>query len=294
MTIQRIILVLILSFIPIDFALAQLILEPADNPDLNLDSNNPSMIESDEPVIESNPTIIESTPPTVESNTPAINSTPLEVESSTTVIDVTAPVIESKPPVINSPPQIIDLYSPNIESKPPLINANPTPAIDLVSPATQVDYSSLAELLQQGKWRKANDETRDLLLEAADRKLTGWLATNDIQKLACWDLLTVDKLWKNYSNNKFGFSVQLPIYIKTGNRPGKLIADNTYSEFGDRVGWRKDDDWIIFIENLDYSLDAPKGHLPNMRSEYSITGERLQYTSLAERMIKCNLIQEEK
>lgn len=159
----------------------------------------------------------------------------------------------------------------------------------LISPDTKVNYNGLAEYLADGNWRKANDETRDVLLQATGRKAIGWIPDDKIKTLSCWDLKTVDSLWKKYSEGKFGFSVQLPIYISTGNRPGKLVGDDAYNIFGDRLGWRKDGDWIIFIEDLNYSLDAPTGHLPNPRSEYSITGGRLYYSSLAERMEQCNL-----
>jgi hypothetical protein len=161
----------------------------------------------------------------------------------------------------------------------------------LISPDTKVNYNSLAEYLADGNWRKANDETRDVLLEATGRKAIGWIPDDKIKTLSCWDLKTVDSLWKKYSEGKFGFSVQLPIYISTGNRPGKLVGDDAFNLFGDRMGWRKDGDWIIFIEDLNYSLDAPTGHLPNPRSEYSITGGRLYYSSLTERMEQCNLDQ---
>jgi hypothetical protein len=160
---------------------------------------------------------------------------------------------------------------------------------DFISPDTQVNYQELANYLAEGNWRKANEETRDVLLEATGRKDIGWVPAEQIKTLSCWDLKTIDNLWKKYSGGKFGFSVQLPIYLETGNRPGKLVGDDAYNVFGDQVGWRKDGDWIIFIENLNYSLDAPVGHLPNPRSEYSITGGRLYYSSLAERMVQCNL-----
>ena len=160
---------------------------------------------------------------------------------------------------------------------------------DLISPDSQVDYNLLDQYLSQQEWRKANDETRELLLEATGRKAIGWATTEDLQTLACWDLRTIDQLWQKYSQGKFGFSSQLPIYIETGNRPGKLVGDDAYNRFGDRLGWRENNDWIIFIENLDYSLDAPKGHFPNPRPEYSITGGRLYYSTLAEKMIQCNL-----
>lgn len=168
-------------------------------------------------------------------------------------------------------------------------NNSETNNSELISPETKVDYNDLAELLSEGEWHKANNETRSLLLEAVGRKDIGWATTDNIKTLACWDLKTMDALWVKYSQGKFGFSVQLPIYLETGNRPGKLIGDNNYMDFGDRIGWRENNDWIIFIENLNYTLDAPNGHLPNPRSEYSITGGRLQYTTLAERMVQCHL-----
>jgi hypothetical protein len=160
---------------------------------------------------------------------------------------------------------------------------------NLISPDTKVDYNSLAQLLAQGEWRKANDETGQLLLQSSQRQKVGWIRVDDIKKLSCWDIKTIDSLWKQYSQGRFGFSVQLPIFIETGNKPGRLISDDAYLKFADRIGWRVNGDWVIFIENLDYSLNAPVGHLPNPRPEYEITGGRLQYTAFAQRMVECKI-----
>ena len=159
----------------------------------------------------------------------------------------------------------------------------------LISPDSQVNYNLLNQYLSQQEWRKANDETRKLFLEATGKNKIGYLRTEDLERLSCWDLKVVDQLWQKYSQGKFGFSVQLPIYLETGNRPGKLLSDENYNRFGDQIGWRKNNEWIIFIESLNYSLDAPKGHFPNPRGEYSITGGRLYYSALAQRMVECNL-----
>ncbi|MBL1210897.1 GUN4 domain-containing protein [Geminocystis sp. GBBB08] len=166
-----------------------------------------------------------------------------------------------------------------------LFNENP----DLISPESKVNFNHLAQYLEQQNWRKANDETRNIILQATGRKSIGWIPPSEFKNLPCWDLKTIDRLWLENSNNRFGFSVQLPIYLDTGNRPGRLIGDDAYNKFGDRIGWRKDNDWIIFIENLDYSSTAPIGHFPNPRPEYSITGGRLAYSVLAERMMQCNI-----
>lgn len=160
----------------------------------------------------------------------------------------------------------------------------------LVSPTTGIDYTGLQNLLARQQWRKANDLTRDLILRATGRERQGWFTLEDLQKLACPDLQTIDNLWKEASNGRFGFSPQYRIFIETGNKPGRLVAIENYQEFGDRVGWRKGNDWIIFKENLDYSIDAPRGHLPSLRSEYQISGARLEYTTLAQRLVTCKIV----
>ena len=185
---------------------------------------------------------------------------------------------------------IISLSSISVFYTPTIAQNNPSESSNnLISPETNIDYSKLQGFLENKQWRKANDETRNLILSATGRSAIGWITADDLQKIPCWDLKKIDDLWYKYSEGRFGFRVQLPIYIDTGNRPGKLIADEAYNRFGDRIGWRKNNDWIIFIENLNFTENAPIGHLPNPRPEYSITGGRLAYSVLAERMVKCNI-----
>ena len=160
----------------------------------------------------------------------------------------------------------------------------------LVSPNTGIDYTPLKNLLAEQKWQQANELTRSLLLKAMNRDLQGWLTAEDIAKLACWDLKTVDDLWTQASNGRFGFSVQYGIFISTGNKPGRLMAPEAYDKFGDQVGWRKNNEWILFKQGLDYSLNAPRGHLPNPRDEYQINGGRLDYTNLTKRLSDCQLV----
>jgi hypothetical protein len=126
--------------------------------------------------------------------------------------------------------------------------------------------------------------------EATGRSLQGWITEDQIQQFPCSDLKIMDNLWREYSNGHFGWSVQFPIFIDTGNRPGRLVDDAAYQKFGDRVGWRKDGDWIVFKENLDYELSAPLGHLPKPMSQYDLTGSRRQYVTFAKRVEECSLV----
>jgi len=173
--------------------------------------------------------------------------------------------------------------------------AAPSPAstettTSLVSPDSKINYLPLKNLLAAKKWRESNDETRRLILQAANRDKQGWLTVEDINNIPCWDLKTIDDLWKEASNGRFGFSVQYPIFVDTGNKPGRLMAPDAYDKFGSQVGWRQNNEWVLFKENLNYSLDAPIGHLPNPRDEYQINGGRLEYTNLTKRIADCKIV----
>ncbi|WP_013320967.1 GUN4 domain-containing protein [Gloeothece verrucosa] len=179
----------------------------------------------------------------------------------------------------------------NVSAQPSFeTNSSARSQISLISPESKVNYTRLQNLLEKQEWREANDETYNLLLRASNRERQGWITIEDIKKLPCWDLATLDRLWTTYSNGHFGFTPQLRVFVSTGNRPGRLVAIEPYEAFGDQVGWRKNDDWIRFKENLNYSLDAPVGHLPSPRQEYQISGGRLDYVTLAQRIVECNVV----
>ena len=88
-------------------------------------------------------------------------------------------------------------------------------------------------------------------------------------------------MWTKYSRGKFGFSVQKRIYQSFG---GKRTYDRQVWELlGDQVGWRVDGSWL-FPEDLNFTNDAPIGHLPSLA--LSGTLDRGIYT-LISRMIDC-------
>ncbi|NES08220.1 MAG: GUN4 domain-containing protein [Okeania sp. SIO2F4] len=122
-------------------------------------------------------------------------------------------------------------------------------------------YSELKNLLQQKKWRDADNETISLMLKVAGRKK---LRKQDIDNFSCTDLRTIDQLWVEYSDGKFGFSVQKEIYQSLGGT--KNHNDEVWEKFGDQVGWRKEYNWLErkdLIWREETSLHY-MGHLPYM------------------------------
>lgn len=123
-----------------------------------------------------------------------------------------------------------------------------------------VDYRHLRDLLAAGEWQEADRETESLMIKAAGREQDGWLSEEDLNAFSCEDLRIIDELWVEYSNKRFGFSVQNRIWQDIEGTTKDADVE-VWKKFGDKVGWRINDSWIGY-RNLTFSLDAPEGHLP--------------------------------
>ncbi|MDJ0575149.1 MAG: GUN4 domain-containing protein [Xenococcaceae cyanobacterium MO_234.B1] len=159
------------------------------------------------------------------------------------------------------------------------------PEVELKS-AKGVDYTQLQKLLAAGKWKEADKETADKMLEVANREEQGWLDVEDIDNFPCEDLRTIDQLWVYYSNGCFGFSVQKEIYIGLGGT--REYSEKVWENFGGQVGWQKRGQWLYYSD-LTYELrdTTPKGHLPIMfQVRFSL---RLRYGALFSRVQTCRL-----
>ncbi|WP_019499959.1 GUN4 domain-containing protein [Pseudanabaena sp. PCC 6802] len=80
------------------------------------------------------------------------------------------------------------------------------------SSAVGIDYTRLNQLLSGGHWQQANQETWDLLCQALSKNKGSYLSVEEINRLPCQDLQTIDRLWQKHSLGRFGFSVQKQAY----------------------------------------------------------------------------------
>jgi hypothetical protein len=125
-----------------------------------------------------------------------------------------------------------------------------------------ISFDGLREKLAAGEWEAADAETRRLLCElsgegAAKRK---WVYFTEVQFIPEADLRVIDSLWRAYSNNKFGYSVQRKIW-NNGKR--------NWNAFFKKVGWTRaldeyQDTYKKFpLEFMwDVADPTPEGHLP--------------------------------
>jgi hypothetical protein len=123
-----------------------------------------------------------------------------------------------------------------------------------VSSTLEIEYENLEDLLSQGLWKEANLETYQMMVRLVGQEIGDALDEHSIRIFPCSDLQAIDKIWVDYSNGHFGFSIQKKIYRELRN----------YDAFCEQLGWAKEGllGRIINYKKVIWSLDAPKGHLP--------------------------------
>lgn len=127
---------------------------------------------------------------------------------------------------------------------------------------SEISYWKLINFLAKHEWKNADVLTRDILLKLAGRNSKDSLNKEAIEKISAKDVYTLDRLWVVYSNGLFGFSIQKKIFE---------CVDRKKQAFAELVGWSNKAGllkglfaWKAYNE-LDFSLNAPKGHLPVWR-----------------------------
>ncbi|MFK8184570.1 MAG: GUN4 domain-containing protein [Phormidesmis sp.] len=126
------------------------------------------------------------------------------------------------------------------------------------------DYGELTASLEKKNWRKADLDTATILLQITKKSKAGWLSPKSIERFPCSDLQMLDELWRDASDSRFGFSAQLRLWLDADSKPRRFDPE-TFREFGECVGWRKDDEWLRSYDSFIFSSGAPEGHLPSLR-----------------------------
>eukprot|EP00898_Chlorokybus_atmophyticus_P004188 jgi/Chlat1/4770/Chrsp308S04742 len=121
-----------------------------------------------------------------------------------------------------------------------------------------VSYEKLRRHLARGEWELADEETRMTLCRlagdgAAARK---WVYFSEVQFITATDLKTIDALWRHFSNEKFGFSVQKKIWVRCGRDWGEFFQKLDWTTVKNRSYRKFPQDYIWDLET------AAVGHLP--------------------------------
>lgn len=155
---------------------------------------------------------------------------------------------------------------------------------------TYYSYTRLRDLLAEGKWREADEETGKIIFSvgnytSGERGIT----TATHETTPCKDISTIDRLWLKYSNGRFGFSVQRRIILgiqgdalfillkKLNSHEESKKCIELRNNFHKLIGWyipHKDGGGDVKKYNdLTFSVHAPYGHLPTAYWENGEYGE---------------------
>jgi GUN4-like len=96
-----------------------------------------------------------------------------------------------------------------------IANAEPSTQSQSLTSSTGVDYTKLRALLSSGKWQAANQETWNVMCQAARKNIGSVLTSEEIKQISCDDLQIIDNLWRQYSQGRYGFSAQNQIYMSS-------------------------------------------------------------------------------
>ena len=159
-----------------------------------------------------------------------------------------------------------------LEVSPPLVRST-----DDLRSETGIDCRKLQQLLQEQNWKAADKETYEVMIRAVGKQPGAWFTEDELLNFPYTDLQTIDDLWMEYSNGRFGFSVQKKLYEACGGKLGNEYPGHAaYNEFAEVVGWRRErrggkKDWIDDSE-VTFRISARHGHLPllqNLRESYA-------------------------
>ncbi|MFN9173971.1 MAG: GUN4 domain-containing protein [Synechocystis sp.] len=125
-------------------------------------------------------------------------------------------------------------------------------------------YGRLQDSLIAGDFKEADFATTQIILEALNKSRDD-LNPETLAALPCTVLTVIDRLWRTYSQDRFGFSVQLAAYQKVGGSIDTLRTQDRkiMGAFAQQVGWVVEGKLRFEeYEQWDFSLNASVGSFP--------------------------------
>ena len=128
----------------------------------------------------------------------------------------------------------------------------------LLTPQSErgIDYSELQMLLVKQDYQSADKLTLQKLCELAGDKAVQrkWVYFTEVNQLPIADLRRIDRLWRIYSEDRFGWSKQYELWIRLGKDWERLWT---------QLIWKSaEGTWTRYPTEFIWDLSAPVGHLP--------------------------------
>ena len=122
--------------------------------------------------------------------------------------------------------------------------------------ALEIDYDELQTLLIKRDYQSADKLTMQKLCELAGERAVQrkWVYFTEVSQFPTTDLQTVDRLWRIYSEDRFGWSKQHELWMRLGQNWERLWTQLTWKS--------AEGAWTRYPTEFIWDLSAPVGHLP--------------------------------
>ncbi|MEO1636308.1 MAG: GUN4 N-terminal ARM-like repeat domain-containing protein [Cyanobacteria bacterium J06631_9] len=131
-------------------------------------------------------------------------------------------------------------------------------AAGLIRPESEqeIDYGDLQQLLIRRDYEAADKLTMEKLCELAGERAIArkWVYFTEVAQFPAADLQTIDRLWRLYSEDKFGWSKQRELWVRLGKDWDRLWI---------QLMWKSGEGkWTRYPNEFVWDVSAPVGHLP--------------------------------
>ncbi|MEO0949516.1 MAG: caspase family protein, partial [Cyanobacteria bacterium J06641_5] len=173
-----------------------------------------------------------------------------------------APEATAADPILAPSPD--DAIDPNWLSlaKKPTLESGPETDLEAM-------YRQLEAYLAAGDWLSADLQNAWLIAQVADRDRNyRAVSLEEITVFSCDDFQRIDRLWRQYSNDHFGYSVQLAAIAANGDTTTAVRTDDrAFRRLAIAAGWKTGTDrsgqgYRLYPGEHFFTLGAPAGHLP--------------------------------
>jgi len=127
------------------------------------------------------------------------------------------------------------------EIQPRQYEAKTTASPQKNKPDYKVNYTQLSNYLTHKEWKKADEETLNIMNEICEKQKDDFWNEEDINRIPCSEILEIDKLWRESSNNNFGFTIQKNIWEKLESIDKEDIIQEKFAE---QVGWSQNQEYL--------------------------------------------------
>ncbi len=118
-----------------------------------------------------------------------------------------------------------------------------------------IDYLPFQKALITESFEHADRFTSSTLrkLAGSAAETRGYVYFSEVKDMPGDDLITLDRLWRAFSQGRFGFSVQAKLLNSLGGR---------YDRLWPRIGWKENGVWTRYPNAFNWSIEAKEGHMP--------------------------------